>query len=72
MAILLASTLLMSEMLSVGLLCRYRLVGFKDKPLSHVFLEARYKDKWLALDPVAGSATGKMLKDITSEKLFTL
>lgn len=72
MSILLASTLLLSEMLSVGLPCRYRLVGFRDKPLSHVFLEARYKDKWLALDPVAGSATSKMLKDITSEKIFTL
>ena len=72
MSILLASTLLLSEMLSVGIPCRYRLVGFRGLPLSHVFLEARYKDKWLALDPVAGSATKKMLKDISSEKIFEL
>lgn len=72
MSILLASTLLLSEMLSVGIPCRYRLVGFRDQPLSHVFLEAKYKDKWLALDPVAGSATKKMLNDISSEKIFEL
>ena len=61
-----------SEMLSVGIPCRYKLVGFNNKPLSHVFLEANYKGDWIALDPVAGSATSKMLKDVTSQKIFNL
>ena len=72
MSILLASTLLMSEILSVGHPCRYKLVGFKGQGFSHVFLETLVSGKWVALDPVAGSATSKMLKDITSQKIFQL
>jgi transglutaminase-like putative cysteine protease len=72
MSILLASTLLMSEMLSVGVPCRYKLVGFRNMPLSHVFLEARIDGRWIALDPVAGSATSRMLKDVTTSKIFDL
>lgn len=72
MSILLASTLLLSELLSVGFKCRYRLVGFKGGPFSHVFLEVLIKDQWVALDPVAGSATKNMLKGITSSKEFDL
>jgi transglutaminase-like putative cysteine protease len=72
MSILLASTLLMSEILSVGYLCRYKLVGFRNQPFSHVFLEVKLDGKWIALDPVAGSATAQMLKDVTSEKVFEL
>jgi len=72
MSILLASTLLFSELMSVGYKCRFRLVGFKGGPFSHVFLEVLIKDKWVALDPVAGSATGSMLKNITSSKVFEL
>jgi len=72
MAILLASTLLMSEILSVGYQCRYKLVGLKGSPPSHVFLEVNIKGQWIALDPVAGSATKQMLKDITSEQIYNL
>ena len=72
MSILLASTLLMSEALSVGYPCRFKLAGFKNKGLSHVFLECLISGKWVALDPVAGSATSKMLKDITNFKIFEL
>lgn len=72
MSILLASTLLMSEALSVGYPCRFKLVGFKNKGLSHVFLESLINGRWVALDPVAGSATGKMLKDVTNFKIFEL
>jgi transglutaminase-like putative cysteine protease len=72
MSILLASTLLMSEILSVGVPCRYKLVGFRNQPLSHVFLEASVGGKWIALDPVAGSATSRMLSDVTSSKIFNI
>ena len=72
MSILLASTLLMSELLSVGYPVRYKLVGFRNQPFSHVFLEAQINGKWVVLDPVAGSATAQMLKDVTSEKVFNL
>lgn len=72
MSILLASTLLMSEILSVGYPCRYKLVGFQNRPLSHVFLEAQVNGQWVALDPVAGSETAQMLKSATSEKVFSL
>lgn len=72
MSILLASTLLMSEMLSVGVPCRFKLVGFRGQPLSHVFLEASVNGQWVALDPVAGSATPHMLRDITSSQTFEL
>jgi len=70
MSILLASTLLMSEMLSVGVPCRYKLVGFRGQPFSHVFLEANVDGKWIVLDPVAGSATSQMLRDVTCQKVF--
>ena len=50
MSILLGSVLLMSEILSVGYPCRYKLVGFKNGPPSHVFLEANVNNKWIALD----------------------
>lgn len=72
MSILLASTLLFSELLSVGFKSRYKLVGFKGQPLSHVFLEVNIKNQWIALDPVAGSATSQMLKDVTSYQVFDL
>jgi len=72
MSILLASTLLSSEILSVGYPCRYKLVGFKGHPVSHVYLEVQLKGRWIALDPVAGSATRQMLKDVTSSLIFTL
>ena len=72
MSILLASTLLMSEMLSVGVPCRFKLVGFRHKPVSHVFLEAQIGGKWVALDPVAGSAASQMLRDVTSQQIFSL
>ncbi len=72
MAILLASTLLMSEIMSVGHPCRFKLVGFKNHPPSHVFLETNVDGQWIALDPVAGSATKSMLKDVTSELIFDL
>lgn len=72
MSILLASTLLSSEILSVGYPCRFKLVGFKNKPVSHVFLETMLKGRWVALDPVAGSATRQMLKDITTSLTFNL
>ena len=72
MSILLASTLLMSEILSVGYACRFKLVGFKGRPVSHVYLEVLLKNQWIALDPVAGSATRQMLKDTTSCMVFDL
>jgi len=72
MSILLASTLLMSEALSVGYKCRYKLAGFKGHGLSHVFLEVLIDGKWVALDPVAGSSTAKMLKDITNYRIFEI
>lgn len=72
MSILLASTLLFSELLSVGFKSRFKLVGFKNMPLSHVFLEVLIKGQWVALDPVAGSATAKMLSDVTSAKVFEI
>lgn len=72
MSILLASTLLMSEILSIGIPCRFKVAGFRNMPVSHVFLEANLKGKWVALDPVAGSATGRMLGDITSAKVFDI
>lgn len=72
MSILLASTLLMSEILSVGYPCRFKLVGFNNNPVSHVFLEANINNHWVALDPVAGSATKKMLNDITLAKVYDL
>ena len=55
MSILLASTLLLSEMLSAGIM-QIPPRWFSGSALSHV-LEAKYKDRWLALDPVAGSQT---------------
>jgi len=72
MSILIASTLLMSEMLSVGYPCRFKVVGFKGNEPSHVFLEVQVQGKWIALDPVAGSATKQMLKDVTSEMTLNL
>lgn len=72
MAILLASTLLMSELLSVGYPCRFKMVGFHNEPPSHVYLEANIQNQWVALDPVAGSMTRKMIKDITSQQIVEL
>ena len=70
MAILLASTLCLSEMLSVGYPTRFKLVGFGNDPISHVFLEAKVGDKWLVLDPVAGPATDKMLSEVTKSQVL--
>jgi len=72
MAILLASTLLMSELLSVGYPCRFKMVGFQHAPPSHVYLEAMIQNQWVALDPVAGSMTRKMIKDITSQQIVEI
>ena len=72
MSILLASTLLMSELLSVGVPCRFKLVGFRGQSLSHVFLEALVEGRWIVLDPVAGSATPQMLRDVTSQKVYEI
>lgn len=70
MAILLASTLLMSEILSVGHPCRFKVVGFQNAPPSHVYLETLIQNQWIALDPVAGSMTKKMLGDVTYQAAF--
>ena len=72
MSILLASTLCMSEMLSVGYPMRFALVGFKGGPISHVYLEASVEGRWLALDPVAGPAAQQMLSDVTTKEILNV
>jgi len=70
MSILLASALCLSEILSVGYPARFRMVGFNGDPISHVFLEVNVDGQWLALDPVAGPETPKMLSDITESRIL--
>ena len=72
MSILLASTLCMSELLSVGYPTRFCMVGFKGNPISHVYLEVNIDGTWYALDPVAGPETQKMLQDVTSSEILNV
>ena len=70
MSILLASVLCTSQLQSVGYPCRFKIVGFNNEQVSHVFLETFIDGSWVALDPVAGSATQEMLNSATSELVF--
>jgi len=72
MTILLATTLCMSEVLSIGHPCRFRIVGFDGDDYSHVFLETLINGRYVALDPVAGPQTAAMLKRVTKSKVFDI
>lgn len=72
MTILLATTLCMSELLSVGYPVRLRIVGFDGNDFSHVFLEVSVEGQYIALDPVAGPETKSMLSRITKSETFDL
>jgi transglutaminase-like putative cysteine protease len=66
------STLLAALLMATGHPCRFTAIGFKDRPFSHVLVEARSGVKWVPMETIIQKPMGWFPTGVTSKYSLNL